>query len=227
MLHLNRRAAADPSACAPPPHEASDVFAFGLSGLAGVRTCFARGEEIFYQGGASDHVYRVVSGVVSSVRYSSEGGRQIMRFHFAGDIFGLDPAPMRTSCAETITDVEVLAVRSAALNRAVEANAANARALIGLVHEEVRLTQEHTSLLGLKTARERLFRFLTKLAEQDGESVVELPMSRADIADHLALTIETVSRTFTELVLARAISLPRARCVILHRRGALKVLAPA
>ncbi len=222
MINLER-----PSGAHDDTPEGADRFALGPSMLACKRMRFTRGEEVFFQGAAGDHVYKVVSGVVSSVRYASEGACQIMRFHFSGDIFGLDPASMRTCCAEAITDVEVLAVRIASLYRAAEANAANARALIALLHEEVRLTQEHVGLLGLKTARARLFRFLTRLADKDGQGVVELPMSRADIANHLALTIETVSRTFTELVLAQVISLPRARCVVLRPRGAVKVLVPA
>jgi CRP/FNR family nitrogen fixation transcriptional regulator len=51
--------------------------------------------------------------------------------------------------------------------------------------------------------------------------VVELPMSRGDIADHLGLTLETVSRTMTQLERANAIALPSARRVILCDAAAL------
>jgi CRP/FNR family nitrogen fixation transcriptional regulator len=46
-------------------------------------------------------------------------------------------------------------------------------------------------------------------------------MSRQDIADYLGLTIETISRTFTQLESERAIDLPTSRRVILRNHGAL------
>ena len=50
---------------------------------------------------------------------------------------------------------------------------------------------------------------------------VELPMSRRDIADYLGLTIETVSRTLTQLEKGGAIAVPSSRRVVLRDRAAL------
>jgi CRP/FNR family nitrogen fixation transcriptional regulator len=55
-------------------------------------------------------------------------------------------------------------------------------------------------------------------------AAVELPMSRQDIADYLGLTIETVSRTFTQFVQSGTIALETSRRVQLRNRLALNRL---
>jgi CRP-like cAMP-binding protein len=57
-----------------------------------------------------------------------------------------------------------------------------------------------------------------------GENAVELPMSRQDIADYLGLTIETVSRTLTQLENTAAIAVPTSRRSVLRNRAALNRL---
>ena len=51
------------------------------------------------------------------------------------------------------------------------------------------------------------------------ENIVELPMSRQDIADYLGLTIETVSRTLTVWKRAAAIEVPTSRRIVLRNRS--------
>jgi CRP/FNR family nitrogen fixation transcriptional regulator len=53
---------------------------------------------------------------------------------------------------------------------------------------------------------------------------MDLPMSRQDIADYLGLTIETVSRTLTQLETKAAIALPKSRRIVLRNRQALNRL---
>ena len=63
------------------------------------------------------------------------------------------------------------------------------------------------------------------MAERAGVgNIVELPMSRQDIADYLGLTIETVSRTFTGLETAATIAVPTSRRIVLRNRSALRHL---
>jgi CRP/FNR family nitrogen fixation transcriptional regulator len=57
-----------------------------------------------------------------------------------------------------------------------------------------------------------------------GGRSLELPMSRQDIADYLELTIETVSRTMTQLVSEQAIGLPSSRRIVLRNSSALRQL---
>jgi CRP/FNR family nitrogen fixation transcriptional regulator len=54
---------------------------------------------------------------------------------------------------------------------------------------------------------------------------IHLAMTRQDIADYLGLTIETVSRTLTQMERDRLIALPSTRQVRLCNRAALADLA--
>jgi CRP/FNR family nitrogen fixation transcriptional regulator len=92
------------------------------------------------------------------------------------------------------------------------------------MRHELRLAQNHLFLL-IKTAPERVASFLLEMAERiQCNKEVELPMSRRDIADYLGLTIETVSRTLTQLEKQSAIALLTSRRIILRKRIALRRL---
>jgi CRP/FNR family transcriptional regulator len=85
-------------------------------------------------------------------------------------------------------------------------------------------------LLGRKTAREKLASFLLMLGGRmsrlgDPADEFSVPMSRADIADYLGLTTETVSRTFTQFRTEKLIALPKNDRVRIIDRAALAALA--
>lgn len=196
--------------------------------LQGTRMRFHRNEEIFGQGEATDYVYRVVSGAVRTIRFSSDGRRQILNFYLPGDIFGLECGRQHTLSAEAITDTDVALVRRSLIDTAAAQDANAARALIDLVQRQLQNAQEHALVLGRKGAGERVAAFLLQLGDRVTSACeIDLPMSRADIADYLALTIETVSRAFTQMERDRTIALPSSRHVVVRDRCALETLEAA
>jgi CRP/FNR family nitrogen fixation transcriptional regulator len=93
-----------------------------------------------------------------------------------------------------------------------------------LTARELQRVQDHIMVL-IKSAQERVAGFLLEMADRvPGGGAVELPMSRQDIADYLGLTIETVSRTLTQLEKTAAIELPTSRRIVLRNRSALNRL---
>jgi CRP/FNR family transcriptional regulator len=80
--------------------------------------------------------------------------------------------------------------------------------------------------LGRHAATARLAGFLLELlSERPGQNELQLAMKRADIAAHLGLNKESVSRSFTQLRRAGAIALPRPDRVHLLRPDRLRELA--
>ncbi len=212
-----------------PVRQVSDAISLGPGlVLQGTRMRFKRNEEIFGEGEAADYVYRVISGAVRTIRFSNDGRRQILAFHLPGDVFGIESGSVHALSAEAICDGDVALVRRSAIDAAAAQNTTAARALIGYMQRELQRAQEHALVLGRKGAGERVAAFLLQLAPAAAAPCeIDLPMSRADIADYLALTIETVSRAFTQMERDRAIALPSSRHVVVRDRGALEILEAA
>lgn len=207
----------------------SDAIALGPGlVLQGTRLSFARNEEIFGQGEPAGYVYRVVSGAVRTIRYGSDGRRQILSFHMPGDVFGLESGAAYSLSAEAVADAEVAAIRRSLLDAAAAETVSAAKALINLTQHQLQAVQEHALVLGRKGASERVAAFLLQLVGcTSPRSEIDLPMSRADIADYLALTIETVSRAFTAMERDHTIELPSSRHVVVRDRAALEHLQAA
>lgn len=183
---------------------------------------FSRNEEIYGEDEPADFVYKVVSGAVRTTRILSDGRRQIADFHFAGDVFGLELGEVHSLCAEAISDCRIALIKRIAVDRAADRDSVAARELWGVTARDLRRLQDHMLLLGRKGAMERVSAFLLEMSARTGKSeAVDLPMSRTDIADYLGLTIETVSRSLTQLEREGAIGLPSFRHVELRSRGAL------
>jgi CRP/FNR family transcriptional regulator, nitrogen fixation regulation protein len=187
---------------------------------------FAKEEEIFAEGNGAAFVYKVLSGVVRTSKLLSDGRRQIDAFHLIGDIFGIETGSEYRFCAESVGDSTVIAYRRNQLAALVASEAQFVQdMMMGMMRALIR-AQNHMLLLGRKSALERIATFLLDIAERTGgEDALDLPMSRTDIADHLGLTIETVSRSFTQLERQGIIGLPSARHVVLSNRPALESLS--
>lgn len=185
---------------------------------------FPRNKEIFGENEPADYVYRVVSGSVRTYKILSDGRRQVGGFYLAGDIFGLKSRDEYSFSAEAITNSKVVVVKRSGLTALASRDPAIARELFGLTGRELRRVQDRLLLL-VKSAQERVAGFLLEMAERACTgNIVELPMSRQDIADYLGLTIETVSRTLTGLESAAAIEVQAGRRIGLRNRSILNRL---
>jgi len=133
----------------------------------------------------------------------------------SGTLIGGDPGIGKST---------LLVVKRSALIALADTDHKVAHLLWTLTAQELQRVQEHMLLL-IRSAQERVACFLLEMAERMAEAdVIDLPMSRQDIADYLGLTIETISRTLTQLETAAAISVPTCRRIVLTNRKALKRL---
>lgn len=212
-----------------PVRQVSDAIALGRGlVLQGTRIHFKRNEEIFGEGENAEYVYRVVSGAVRTIRFSSDGRRQILGFYLPGDVFGLEAGEAHTLSAEAVCDSDLSLVRRSMIDNAAARDTGAAQALIALMQRQLRNAHEHAIVLGRKGAGERVAAFLLELGARAAPNCeIDLPMSRADIADYLALTIETVSRAFTQMERDQTIALPSSRHVVVRDRSALELLEAA
>ena len=189
--------------------------------LMGAPMPFARNAEIYGENEPAEYLYKVISGTVRTYKVLNDGRRQIGFFYLPGDVFGLEVGDNHSFSAEAIVDCKVLVIKRSSVIALAARQSDVSRQLWEMTATELRRVQDHIMLL-IKTAQERVAGFLLEMAARvPGSTEIELPMSRQDIADYLGLTIETVSRTLTQLENSSAIAVPTSRRIVLRNRAAL------
>jgi CRP/FNR family transcriptional regulator len=168
----------------------------------GTRQCLAAAEPLFHQGDAANVVFNVVSGTLKISRLLADGRRQIIGFLSSGAFLGLAIEAEQPFSAEAVEPSEVCRFPRHRFEAFIGDHPEMKHVLLGLAAQELAIAREQMVLLGRKTSEERLASFLLmqmnrEAGASDGALCVRLPMNRADIADYLGLTKETVSRLFT------------------------------
>lgn len=163
------------------------------------------GQPLFFEGDDARHVFDIAEGTLRLFKIIGNGRRVITAFPQVGDLLGLSLRGAYLYGAEAITTVAVRRLARAALGQAMINSDDIAPQVFGQLCDEMAAAQDQMVLLGRKSAEERLSTFLLKYYRRNMMSgqcapIIELCMSRQDIADYLGLTIETVSRTVTKLL---------------------------
>lgn len=188
-----------------------------------------QGQFLFHQGDEARTIYRVTEGVLRLSCVTEKGHQQVIAFGYPGDIVGFPVRGQRSTDCDALTPATLTAI-PARLPDEGNGGAAEAAFLAAAALWEIGAMQEHLITLGRTSSRERVASFLVVLMRRVGRSDakgihIDLPMSRADIADFLGIRTETVSRAFTEFRKAGLIRLPSAQHVTVVKPHALVDMA--
>lgn len=181
---------------------------------------FKSGACILAEGENSTSVFNIVEGSVRLSRLLSDGRRVVTGFLFPGDFLGLTLDGTNSITAEAIGDVEVCRMDRKRLDGLFAEIPKLEHRLLEMTVGELISGRDHMMLLARKTLRERMATFLITFEDQLRESdeepaVIKLPMARADIADYLGVTVETISRCLAAMAEEGLIQLLSPRRIII------------
>ena len=188
------------------------------------------GQILFYQEDPADSVFNVTRGHIRLLKLLADGRRQVTGFLYPGDFLGLAYGPDYAYTAEAIDKVTLCRFPREKFKAFFEEFPQLEKRLLQIASNELVAAQDQMVLLGRKLAVEKVATFLINLsrhAERRGEGGTELhlPMTRADIGDYLGLSVETTSRTFTQLAKDKVIEIPTPPRIVLRQKDLLEEIA--
>lgn len=203
----------------------SDDELAGLSRIGRQRK-FRAGDIILADEEPTTFFANVVSGVIKLEKTSADGRQQIVGLVFAPDFLGRAYSRFNPYFAQAATDAEVCTFPHAGFERLLRSHPGLEHRLFENTLNELDSAREWMFVLGRKSAQEKVASFLHLIAKRQpmiGCATIdasmhaarfELPLTRADIADFLGLTIETVSRQLSNLKRQGTIQLVSGREVV-------------
>jgi CRP/FNR family transcriptional regulator, anaerobic regulatory protein len=180
------------------------------------RKTFRAGELIFLEGDVTTHSFIVVSGALKLTKVHPDGERHVIGLMFQDDLLCGMFKPQQTCSAEAATDLELCAIPLEVLTSMTAEAPGLERVLFRGALAELEAGHDWILLLRGCSAYQRVAGFLRLLAKRGQQSEAgathfSLPLSRAEIASFLGITIETVSRQITLLRKKGVIELPVSR----------------
>jgi CRP/FNR family transcriptional regulator len=160
-------------------------------------------------------------GMIKVSHTLTDGRQQIVDFLTTGDILIQHEADGKVAVTvEATTDVDACEVDLADLETLCTGSPELSQSMLGAVLCEIGRKNHQVMMLGRKRADERVASFLLDFSERAVRrgapaERLNLPMSRAEIADYLSLTTETVSRAFSLLRAERIVRLPKRHQVVI------------
>lgn len=189
-----------------------------------------KGQTLVLEGDKAGYAYNVITGALKLYKSLPDGRTQLTGVLLPGDFLGLPLRGTYPYSADAVSETSLCQFPAAPLRNVFDKYGKLQERVLAVVNDELSAAQEHMLLLGRKTALERVCSFLLTLVRRaealnDATDPLYIPLSRHEIADYLGLTLETVSRTFSQLDKDGVIDLVKANQVVIADRTRLEEIA--
>lgn len=188
------------------------------------RTNYKKGEIIFFEGDISDKLYVINHGKIKVFKYNKEGKEQILYILSSGDFLG-DLSLLKKDefkfNAEALEDVNICQLTKDDFDQAVKENPDISLKLLEVLYERINKLENLVESLSTKDIETRISRLLLGLIKdfgipQDNTVILELPLSREDMANYIGVTRETISRRLNAMQEEGTLTLEGNRTIILN-----------
>lgn len=223
----------------PTSHQAAELL--GRVGLfqgleAGALAAVARAAHVqalpsgscfFFQGDPATRFYVLLEGRVRLTQVTPEGQQVILRFITAGEGMGIVAAlgaMAYPASAEALDACQALVWEGAAVAELMEQYPRLALNGMRLLAQRVREFQDRVRELATERVERRVARMLLRLARQSGRKsaegiLIDLPLSRQNLAEITGTTLYTVSRILSQWEAHGLVETGRERVVIRRPHG--------
>jgi len=189
---------------------------------------YEKGITLIQDGSPTEHYANVLNGIVKLSKTLQDGRQQIVGLQFAPDFLGRAMAQESAFTAETASEVKLCRFPKSAIDRMIDSIPELQHRMLEQVLIQLDEARDWILTLGRKSATEKVASLLLLMALhldpllEEGEMAdgitFELPLSRADIADFLGLTLETVSRQMSKLRQLGVIEIEHSRTITINDR---------
>jgi CRP/FNR family transcriptional regulator, nitrogen oxide reductase regulator len=192
---------------------------------------YPRDSFLFYQDDPVERVYVVITGRVKLFQLTPEGQQVIMRVGTPGMMIAaisIVEGAVYPVTAQTAEDCKLLSWTQEHLLQFINRYPPLALNALRLLAEHVREFQDRYRELATERVERRLARTIIRLASQAGKKtsegvLLDLPLSRQDLAEMSGTTLFTVSRILSQWELKGLIHAGREKVVIIFPHGLVRI----
>lgn len=162
---------------------------------------FKKNEIVYRPGEESDTLYIVNRGRLKIYRLSESGKEQIISFLNPGEFTGelsLFRQGHYERFAEATMDTELCTISRKDLHEFLLKYPSISLKLLSEFSNRIEVSEKQQTRYATETVETRIALFIAESLENETSTIVELPMSKKDLASYLGTTPETISRKLTE-----------------------------
>jgi CRP/FNR family transcriptional regulator len=192
-------------------------------GIVSTNISYKAGDVLFEQKAKAQHLFVVKTGSFKTQTTTPHGIEHVNNFFLPGELIGLESASSGISCntAIALEDGVACKINYQQLTKLRQEFPSLSDFAVKIYSAALALANEIQNNATIQCASSRLATFLVLYNRRCNAHGMQslglhLPMCREDIASHLGLAVETISRSFTKLITTGCIKKDGRRVQILN-----------
>jgi len=189
------------------------------------------GAFFFMEGQPAETAYVLIAGKVKLVQVTVDGQQIILGYLVPGRVYGIIAILQQVTypvSAQAVGDCKSISWDQSTLNRIMEQCPRLALNALRIMSGQIRQLQNTVKDLSTKRVEQRIARAILRLARQSGRKtgegvLIDLPLSRQDLAEMTGTTLYTVSRMLKEWEKNGLIQSKRQQVIIKFPHGLVSI----
>lgn len=189
------------------------------------------GAFFFLESDPAEKSYILLTGKVKLGQLTEVGQQVILGYLIPGRVFGIISILKKVTypvSAQAVGDCQALVWDQATMNHLMDSYPRMALNAMHIMAGQIREFQNTIRDLSTKRVEQRIARAVLRLARQSGRKIeagglIDLPLTRQDLAEMTGTTLYTVSRVLTEWENQGLVQSKRQRVVIVSPHGLVKI----